>query len=407
MNTKKKKKAKKKIGKPNLLLYTIVHAVLKRKYTKKYGITFDKNIVKDIKGPAIVVATHTCDEDHILSALTLYPIRPTYIVSEHFMRNQKTARLLKLMHVITKKMFTPDVSTIVNVMRAKNENAVIVIFPEGRLSCYGHTLPVAEGTAELIKKLGVNLYAWKAEGAYLSFPKWRDKGDNRCGKINASVKLLLSADAVAEKSISEIKEITEAAILHDDELAMGGVEYKSDTIARGVDRILFKCPKCLKEGTITSEGSHIRCECGLDVTLDNRYKLHGAPFDRVNEWFEWQQDSLDTENGCISSKVRLGCCGEDGFMDAFAGEGEAYIDKDVFKISGVMHGEKIDFSTKPEKIVAFPITAGEHFDVYVSGKLVYVYPQPDERSCVKWVCFLDNLMAKKKSLHTETDVTRV
>ena len=407
MNTKKKKKAKKKIGKPNLLLYTIVHAVLKRKYTKKYGITFDKNIVKDIKGPAIVVATHTCDEDHILSALTLYPIRPTYIVSEHFMRNPKTAKLLKLMHVITKKMFTPDVSTIVNVMRAKNENAVIVIFPEGRLSCYGHTLPVAEGTAELIKKLGVNLYAWKAEGAYLSFPKWRDKGDNRCGKINASVKLLLSADEVAEKSISEIKEITEAAILHDDELAMDGVEYKSDTIARGVDRILFKCPKCLKEGTITSEGSHIRCECGLDVTLDNRYKLHGAPFDRVNEWFEWQQDSLDTENGCISSKVRLGCCGEDGFMDAFAGEGEAYIDKDVFKISGVMHGEKIDFSTKPEKIVAFPITAGEHFDVYVSGKLVYVYPQPDERSCVKWVCFLDNLMAKKRSLHTETDVTRV
>jgi len=406
MNT-KKKKSKKKIGKPNLLLYTIVHAVLKRKYTKKYGITFDKNIVKDIKGPAIVVATHTCDEDHILSALTLYPIRPTYIVSEHFMRNQKTARLLKLMHVITKKMFTPDVSTIVNVMRAKNENAVIVIFPEGRLSCYGHTLPVAEGTAELIKKLGVNLYAWKAEGAYLTFPKWRDKGDSRCGKINASVKLLLSADEVAEKSISEIKEITEAAILHDDELAMDGVEYKSDTIARGVDRILFKCPKCLKEGTITSEGSHIRCECGLDVTLDNRYKLHGAPFDRVNEWFEWQQDSLDTENGCISSKVRLGCCGEDGFMDAFAGEGEAYIDKDVFKISGVMHGEKIDFSTKPEKIVAFPITAGEHFDVYVSGKLVYVYPQPDERSCVKWVCFLDNLMAKKRSLHTETDVTRV
>ena len=396
MNT-KKKKSKKKIGKPNLLLYTIVHAVLKRKYTKKYGITFDKNIVKDIKGPAIVVATHTCDEDHILSALTLYPIRPTYIVSEHFMRNPKTARLLKLMHVITKKMFTPDVSTIVNVMRAKNENAVIVIFPEGRLSCYGHTLPVAEGTAELIKKLGVNLYAWKAEGAYLSFPKWRDKGDNRCGKINASVKLLLSADEVAEKSISEIKEITEAAILHDDELAMDGVEYKSDTIARGVDRILFKCPKCLKEGTITSEGSHIRCECGLDVTLDNRYKLHGAPFDRVNEWFEWQQDSLDTENGCISSKVRLGCCGEDGFMDAFAGEGEAYIDKDVFKISGVMHGEKIDFSTKPEKIVAFPITAGEHFDVYVSGKLVYVYPQPDERSCVKWVCFLDKLMSEKKS----------
>ena len=397
MNT-KKKKSKKKIGKPNLLLYTIVHAVLKRKYTKKYGITFDKNIVKDIKGPAIVVATHTCDEDHILSALTLYPIRPTYIVSEHFMRNQKTARLLKLMHVITKKMFTPDVSTIVNVMRAKNENAVIVIFPEGRLSCYGHSLPVAEGTAELIKKLGVDLYIWKGEGAYLSFPKWREKGSDRRGKIKASVKLLLSADEVAEKDVSEIKEIAEKAILHDDELAMQGIEYKCNDIALGVDKILFKCPKCLKEGSITAKDGHIRCVCGLDTTLDNFYRLHNAPFERVNEWFEWQQSEIDTENEILSSKVRLGCCKDDGFMDEFAGEGEAYLDKDIFRLSGTMHGEKIEFSLSPEKIGAFPITAGEHFDVYYHGKLIYVYPQPDERMCVKWVCFLDKLMSEKKSI---------
>jgi len=397
MNT-KKKKSKKKIGKPNLLLYTIVHAVLKRKYTKKYGITFDKNIVKDIKGPAIVVATHTCDEDHILSALTLYPIRPTYIVSEHFMRNQKTARLLKLMHVITKKMFTPDASTIVNIMRAKREGAVIVIFPEGRLSCYGHSLPVAEGTAELIKKLGVDLYIWKGEGAYLSFPKWREKGSDRRGKIKASVKLLLSADEVAEKDVSEIKEIAEKAILHDDELAMQGIEYKCNDIALGVDKILFKCPKCLKEGSITAKDGHIRCVCGLDTTLDNFYRLHNAPFERVNEWFEWQQSEIDTENEILSSKVRLGCCKDDGFMDEFAGEGEAYLDKDIFRLSGTMHGEKIEFSLSPEKIGAFPITAGEHFDVYYHGKLIYVYPQPDERMCVKWVCFLDKLMSEKKSI---------
>ena len=397
----KKKKAKNSIGKVNPLLYAGVYAVLKRKFTKKYGITFDKSIVKDIKGPAIVVATHTCDEDHILSALTLYPIRPTYIVSEHFMRNPSTARLLKLMHVITKKMFTPDVSTIMKIMRAKNENAVLVIFPEGRLSCYGHTLPVTSGTAELIKKLGVDLYVWKAEGAYLTFPKWREKGNDRKGKINSSVKLLLSADEVSKRDVSEIKEITEAAILHDDEIAMQGVEYKCDTMARGVDKILFKCPDCLKEGTITSDGNHIRCECGLDATLDTYYKLSGVRFERINEWFEWQQDSIDTYSESISSKVRLGCCKEDGFMDEYAGEGVAFMDKDTFTLSGVMHGEKIEFSTSPEKIVAFPITPGKHFDIYHNGKLIYVYPQPDERLCVKWVCFLDNLMARKKKDNSE------
>jgi hypothetical protein len=117
----------------------------------------------------------------------------------------------------------------------------------------------------------------------------------------------------------------------------------------------------------------------------------------VNEWFDWQQNSLDVKNDHIESKVRLGCPGDDGFMDEFAGEGEAYIDKDVFRLKGVIHGEEIDFSTSPEKICAFPITPGKHFDVYYHGKLIYVYPQPDERLAVKWVCYLDKLMEVKKA----------
>ena len=392
-----KKKSKKKIGKVNPIVYFFVYAALKRKYTKRYGIKFDRSVAKDIKGPAFVVATHTCDQDHIISALTLYPLRPTYVVSDHFMRDPKTARLLKLMKVIPKKMFSADVSTIISIMRAKNENAVIVIFPEGRLSCYGRTLPITEGTAELIKKLGINLYSWKAEGAYLTFPKWREPGENRCGRINSSVKLLLTADEIKEKSVSEIKEITANAIRNDDELAMDGVEYKSDAMANGLDKILYKCPKCQKEGGITAEGNTVKCECGLEATLDNYYKLHGAPFERVNDWFAWQQNSIDTECEHLEAKVKLGCPGEDGFMDENAGEGEAYIDKDVFRLSGTLHGEAIEFSISPEKIGAFPITPGRHFDIYHHGKLIYVYPQPDERLSVKWVCFLDKLMEVKKA----------
>lgn len=397
----KKTKSKKKIGKVNPILYGALFATLGSFYRLKYHITFDKKIVKDIKGPAIVLATHTSDQDHILSGMTLYPIRPTYIVSEHFLHKRDTAGLIKLMHVISKKMFTPDVSTIINTMRAKKEGAVIVIFAEGRQSCYGHTLPIADGTAELIKKLGVNVYSWKGEGAYLTFPKWRDKGDDRIGKIHCSLKQVLTAEDVANLSIDEIRKITERVVCHDDELAMAGVEYNSKTMARGVDKILFKCPKCMKEDKISSDGDHIRCTCGLDATLDSNYRLHNAPFDRINEWFEWQQESMDTESGHLESKVRLGCCGEDNFMDPNAGEGEAYMDKDFFKLSGHLHGESIEFSVPTEKIGAFPISPGDHIDIYHNGRLIYIYPIPDPRSSVKWVCFLDNLNAKKK-LHKNT-----
>lgn len=397
-----KKKKKKKIGRVNPILYAVLYAFFKVKFTKKYNITFENDIAKKIKGPAIVIATHSSDQDHLLSAMTLYPIRPTYVVSEHFIRQRSTAKLIRLMHVITKKMFTPDISTIMNVMRAKNEKSIIVIFSEGRLSCYGHTLPIADGTAELIKKLGVNVYSWKAEGAYLTFPKWRNKGDDRYGRIHCSLRPVLTADEVNEKSTDEIMEIAAKTILNDDELAMEGVEYKSSTMAEGVEKILFKCPKCLKEDSITTEGNHIRCSCGLDVTLDSKYRLHGAPFSRINEWFEWQQASMDVENGHLHSKVRLGCCDKSGFMDPNAGEGEIYIDKNIFRLSGITHGEAIDFSVSTEKIGAFPISPNDHFDIYHNGQLYYIYPQPDPKIAIKWVCFLDSFNAKKRAKTNET-----
>ena len=205
----------------------------------------------------------------------------------------------------------------------------------------------------------------------------------------------MTAEEVADKSLDEIRAIVNDAIRHDDELAMEGVEYKCDDIARGADKILFKCPKCLREGSIIAGGGHIRCECGLDATLDPHYRLHNAPFDRINRWFEWQQESIDLESEALESKVRLGCCGDDGFMDPNAGEGEIYMDKNTFRLSGALHGERIEFSISPEKIGAFPATPGDHFDIYVGGRLIYIYPQPNLNETVKWVCFLDKLVASK------------
>lgn len=111
---------------------------------------------------------------------------------------------------------------------------------------------------------------------------------------------------------------------------------------------------------------------------------------------------MDTDHSHLYTKARLGCCGEDGFMDPNAGEGEVYIDKDTFRLTGTLHGETVEYETKPEKIGAFPIMPADHFDVYHNGRLIYVYPQPDERASVKWVCFLDDLMARKRA-HNLTD----
>ena len=56
---------------------------------------------------------------------------------------------------------------------------------------------------------------------------------------------------------------------------------------------------------------------------------------------------------------------------------------------------------KPEQITAFPVTLGEHIDIYHKGKPIYIYPD-NAHLTVKWVSFLDNLMAKQKNAEKAT-----
>ena len=89
-------------------------------------------------------------------------------------------------------------------------------------------------------------------------------------------------------------------------------------------------------------------------------------------------------------------------MDPEAGEGEIYIDKDIFTLKGTLHGEQIEFSLNSDRIGAFPISPGDHIDIYHEGRLIYIYPQPDQRTSVKWVSYLDRLNEVNKERKSET-----
>ena len=96
--------------------------------------------------------------------------------------------------------------------------------------------------------------------------------------------------------------------------------------------------------------------------------------------------------------VAFGSCGEDGFMVPDAGFGHVSIDKEEFKLTGEIFGAPIDFSVKTDRIGAFPVSPGDHIDIYHEGKLIYIYPQPDLNASVKWVCYLDKFNADKAAL---------
>lgn len=389
------KTTKKIIKKPNPFLYYLASLIIAPYLKFKLHTSYDRSGTRDIETPSIVVCPHVSNIDFLLVAVALFPHRPTFVVSQHFMAKPKIRRMLEIMHVIPKKMFCPDVKTILNIMRAKESGNIIVIFPEGRLSCFGHSLQVTEGTAELIKKLGVSVYTICENGAYKTLPKW-GKAGLRPGRIEiTSAKLIDSAD-LAAMTIDEINAVLDKAILHDEDALFTDVKYKCKAPALGLDGILYKCPQCMSEFETVSDEHSITCRrCGFRADLDEKYRLSGGPFERINDWFFWQEALIDLDTP-LETDCLVGTTDTDGYMDMKAGKGHITMDRENIHFVGTCCGESLEFTESTSVIKGFPSSVGSHFDIYHKKQLYYIMPQPDPRVSIKWVAYLDKLTKERK-----------
>lgn len=388
------KTTKKVIKKPNPFLYYLASLIIAPYLKFMLHTTYDRSGIRDIETPSIVVCPHVSNIDFLLVAVALFPHRPTFVVSQHFMAKPKIRRILEIMHVIPKKMFCPDVKTILNIMRAKESGNIIVIFPEGRLSCFGHSLQVTDGTAELIKKLGISVYTICENGAYKTLPKW-GKAGARPGRIEVtSAKLIDSAD-LADMTIDEINAVLDQAILHDEDAILTDVTYKCKAPALGLDGILYKCPECMSEFETVSDDHSITCRrCGFSARLDEKYRLSGGPFERINDWFFWQESLIDLDTP-LETDCLVGTTDFDGYMDMKAGQGHITMDRENIHFTGTCYGQPLEFTESTSIIKGFPASVGNHIDIYHKKQLYYIKPQPDSRVTIKWVSYLDKLTKER------------
>lgn len=389
-----KKQKKKKIGKPNLLLAVLLRTVLGVVYRLKYGLVIEKSeALRELhSGQGLVIAPHTSAKDHWLVGMAVFPpVRPTFVVSEHFLAKPKLRPLLKLAHIVTKKMFCPDVGTVLNTLRAGKEGNTVILFPEGRLSLCGRTGRVTEGSGMLAKKLGLAVYVVTANGATLTFPKWAKAA--RRGRILVRTEKLLTKEEVAALTPAEIEARMQDAVTHDDFAVMQDVVYRSPRMAEGLDGILWRCPSCRREFTLHTEKNAIFCDCGMRAELDGHYRLSGTRFSSILSWYDWQCAEMDPAHECMECDADIGSVNEKGNMDPHAGHAHIRMDAENFTFAGEVFGKPVSFSRRTESIVAFPATVATEFDIYYNNMLLYMYPTPDRRAVAKWVAYLDRVVA--------------
>lgn len=391
--------AQKKIGRPNKLIYRAGFWILRSYFRFAVGTKFEFDLsgLEDLKeGPALVIAPHISGIDHIIVGTACKKYAPTFVLSEHLFSKPLIRFILKnFAHAVPKKMFCADAGTIMGIMRAKSEGNVIILFPEGRMNAVAHTYPITQGTAELVKRLAVPVYCVIGNGAALADPKWY-KGF-RPGLVRVETFKVFSGEDLKTLSVSEIDDALSRAIYHDDEKAMAGMRYPAEDTVKGLDGILYKCPECGTEFTLTAENSKVSCsECGFETYLTDYYTFTDGKMRSVNEWFYWQIDCLDL-NAVMEEDVKIGAVGKNGNMDYEAGEGHIRLAKDLLTLKGKYFDNDIDYTIKLTTLGGTPYTPNREFDIYYNKKLLYIQPQ-DPRSVVKWVTFIDRVCAEERGI---------
>ena len=375
--------------KPNMFFRTLMKLV-SIPDTLATGFKFKKRGMEKLgkNEAAFFLMNHSCFMDLEIAATVLYP-KPFNIVttSDAFIgRNW----LLRQLGCISTNKFVTDMNLIRDIMHSiKKLNSSVVMFPEAGYSFDGRSVPLPDTLGKMTKMLGVPLCMIKTYGAFSRTPLYNNL-QNRKVKVSAEVKYLLSAEEVKEKSAEEIQEIILKEFGFDSFRWQKENKVKISEPFRAdyLNRILYKCPACGKEGHMVGQGCDISCpDCGKIYHMDEYGQLQAkggdTEFSHIPDWYDWERE-------CVRAEIKEG----DYFVDLpvdivmtasdhkfyRVGEGRLHHDIDGFVLDGC--DGKLHYEHKP--LCSHTINSDFYFyqigDVISFGTndyLFYCFPKTD------------------------------
>lgn len=269
-----------------------------------YSITTER--LEGMEPPYLVLANHTNFWDPFLLSMC-FPEPVYFVTSDAYFRNAVLKRLLKLVGAIPKTKLISDPGSIRGILEVVRNKGIIGVFPEGRRSWDGRTLPLLRPTAKLVKALGIPVVSVLFKGAYLSMPRWASS--TRKGSLVMEVSKVLEPQEIKSLSADEIYDIISASIKYDeyDHQRLRMNRYKGAGKAEHLELFLFTCPECVSDGSMVSRGDELSCRsCGYQAVYNSCGFFESSGqlyFDNPKDWNLWQLEKLETR---IADSVKSG-----------------------------------------------------------------------------------------------------
>jgi 1-acyl-sn-glycerol-3-phosphate acyltransferase len=277
----------------------LVRLLSKTLIVRRYGI--ESRGSPGVTPPYIVISNHVNYWDPFFIG-ALLPDTVQFVTSDNIFRSPLLGTVMRLLASIPKTKFMPDGPAVRRIFTVLRKNSGVVgIFPEGRRTWDGRSIPPMPEVPRLVKAAGVPVVLAKQYGGYLVQPRWARYRSR--GPVAVDFALLLSREEAGALGLEEISERLAAAVEHDDAEWCAGAAavYRNRAPAEYLERLLFVCPGCRSFSTLVSRRDTVTCTaCGLShrYQADGRFvaRVDGPPrpprFQTPGDWNLWQVDEL-------------------------------------------------------------------------------------------------------------------
>lgn len=267
---------KRKIKRPSKLIAFVAMPIL-GKLCKKANATFsyDYDVKQLNKQQVIVVCGHATRLEFVYSLYGLKRKDVNVVCGFQNIYSKGLYRLLCKAGVIAKYLYQPDFGCVKNILSVLRRGGSIVLYPEGIQSTSGSTQPINPATCRLLKKAKVTVLLCKSQGTYLRSSRYSK--DVKQGAVQVHYSVLFTPQQLEQSTEKDIYDKLLKEFAYN--------EYEANRVNRvafrgklpnidGLDNIIYKCPHCQQEFTLSVSGSNMVCSnCQFECTMNDYYDL--------------------------------------------------------------------------------------------------------------------------------------
>ncbi len=388
-----------KIKKPNpflMFIVMLVLGILNKVYKVKFNYDYDPKTIKD--GPTILLASHASRLEFIYM---IYGFKRTDVNIvcgyQNIIKKGLYSLFIKL-GIISKYLYQPDILCVKNVLKVLKRNGTVVIFPEGIQSTSGSTHPINPATIQFIKRSKANVVVSTSKGAYLATNRYSK--DRKKGYIGVDFSLVLTPDKLESLSEEQIYEALIEKFKYNDFAFNKTARHKyigKKPNVYGIEKILYKCPDCHNEYTLSTDGDTIVCKhCGMKVQVNEYYDLvliKGKVPKDIDEWYKWQRrcvlkevvdDNFELSFAGLICTLKLDKLRKEPKDRKVLSIGKATLNNKGLVFNGELNGEKIDFFFNAKSLYSLTLSTKGYLEFYCNNDYFMIVPDDRTQCLIKW-----------------------